>query len=167
VIWPDDGRIAVREYRQVTGCYTCEREAHLDTAADSERVWLGTHWRVAHAIGCAMPGWLVVLPRRHTTAIADHTAAEAAELGAILVASSQALHQVTGAQKTYVAQFAEAAGFAHTHFHVIPRPPDLPAEHVGPGVFWYLGRPSSEEVSPADRDELARRLRAAITAAFR
>jgi diadenosine tetraphosphate (Ap4A) HIT family hydrolase len=113
-----------------------------------------------------MPGWLVILPRRHTTAIAEHTSVEAAELGAILVASSQALHRVTGCTKTYVAQFAEAAGFSHTHFHVIPRASDLPDEHIGPDVFWYLGRPSAEEVPAADRDSLARRLRSAIAAAL-
>jgi diadenosine tetraphosphate (Ap4A) HIT family hydrolase len=156
----------VREDQHVTSCYSCEQEAHLATTTDSERVWVGTHWRVAHAIGCALPGWLVVLPRRHTTAIAAHTAVEAAELGAILVASSQALHRVTGCTKTYVAQFAEAAGFSHTHFHVIPRPADLPDEHIGPGVFWYLDRSSAEEVSPADRDALARRLRSAMADAL-
>jgi diadenosine tetraphosphate (Ap4A) HIT family hydrolase len=150
----------------VTDCYSCEQEAHLATAPESERVWVGTYWRVAHAVRCALPGWLVVLPRRHTTAIAEHTAVEAAELGAILVASSRALHRVTGCAKTYVAQFAEAAGSSHTHFHVIPRAVDLPDERIGPGVFWYLDRPSAEEISAADRDSLARRLRSAIADAL-
>lgn len=147
-------------------CYSCAQEGHLEIASQSERVWLGDHWRVAHAIGCALPGWLVVLPRRHTTTIAEHSHAEAVELGELLVATSRALQQVTGCQKTYVAQFAEATGFAHTHFHVIPRAADLPHEHAGPGVFWYLDRPASEEVSQTERDSLASRLRTAIADAL-
>ncbi|MGH3423454.1 MAG: HIT family protein [Nocardioidaceae bacterium] len=146
----------------MTDCYSCAQETRLDDAADRERVWVGEHWRIAHCIECALAGWLVVLPRRHTTNIAGHTAAEAAELGTLLVAASSALESVTGCEKTYVVQFAEAEGFAHTHFHVIPRPADLPQEHRGPGVFWYLNRPTSEQVSAADRDDLARRLRFVI-----
>jgi diadenosine tetraphosphate (Ap4A) HIT family hydrolase len=150
----------------MTDCYSCAQEADLDNAAESERVWVGEHWRVASAIGCALPGWLVVLPRRHTRTIAELDAAEAAELGVVLVATSKALQAVTGCPKTYVAQFAEAAGFAHTHFHVIPRPADLAKERMGPGVFWYLDRPTGEHVSLADRDSLARRLRQQLAAAL-
>ena len=66
----------------MTDCYSCQQESQLDTVTDCERVWVATHWRVAHAIGCALPGWLVAVPRRRTTTIAELNGVEAAELGA-------------------------------------------------------------------------------------
>ncbi|HET8599159.1 MAG TPA: hypothetical protein VFL99_02455 [Segeticoccus sp.] len=73
---------------------------------------------------------------------------------------------MTGCAKSYVAQFAEAEGFAHTHFHLIPRPADLAEDRRGPNVFGYLGVPEGEQVPAADQDELARRLRTAIAEAL-
>ncbi|HET7305143.1 MAG TPA: HIT family protein [Segeticoccus sp.] len=146
----------------MTDCYTCATENALDDAPDRERVWVGEHWRLSHAFDTALPGWLVLVPRRHVTRIAEHGRAEAAELGTLLVAASAALETVTGCTKTYVAQFAEAAGFAHTHFHVVPRPADLPEDRRGPRVFGLLGAPVPQRVSEAARDDLARRLRAVI-----
>jgi diadenosine tetraphosphate (Ap4A) HIT family hydrolase len=143
-------------------CYTCDSEAALDTAPDRERVWVGEHWRVSHAFGTALPGWLVVVPRRHTTRVAEHTPAEATELGSLLVAASAALETVTGCAKTYVAQFAEADGFSHVHFHVVPRPTELPPDRRGPAVFGYLGVPEAQEVGEDRRDQLAGELRTAI-----
>jgi diadenosine tetraphosphate (Ap4A) HIT family hydrolase len=150
----------------VTDCYSCDTEARLDSLPARERVWAGEHWRIAHAFGTSLGGWLVVLPRRHTTRIAEHTPDEAAELGALLVAASQALESVTGCAKTYVAQFAEAEGFEHVHFHVIPRPASLPDERRGPRIFGLLGVPHREAVSEADRDDLAGRLHVAIAASL-
>jgi diadenosine tetraphosphate (Ap4A) HIT family hydrolase len=147
-------------------CYSCAQEAILDTVPDAERVWVGEHWRVAHCIRCALPYWMVVLPRRHTISVAEHTAAEAAELGEVLVALSAALERVTGCPKTYVVQFAEASGFSHVHFHVVPRPAELPPERRGPGIFYYLGRPESEHLPDAERDRLARLLRPVLAEEF-
>jgi diadenosine tetraphosphate (Ap4A) HIT family hydrolase len=145
-------------------CYACDTERDLDTSPDRERVWVGEHWRIAHAVGSSLPGWLVLLPRRHTLRVAEHSPVEAAELGVLLVAASKALEQVTGCLKTYVAQFAEAEGFSHVHFHVVPRAADLPSDRLGPRVFGYLGGDESAWVGEDHRDELARALRAAITA---
>jgi diadenosine tetraphosphate (Ap4A) HIT family hydrolase len=149
-----------------TGCYPCAGEGALDDLPDRERVWVGQHWRVAHAFATALPGWLVVVPRRHTTRIAEHTAEEAAELGSLLVAASHALESVTGCAKTYVAQFAEADGYSHVHFHVVPRPPELTPDRRGPAVFGYLAGPEDDWVGERERDELSRQLRAALGGAL-
>ncbi len=63
----------------------------------------------------ALPGWLVLLPRRHVTAIHELTDAEATTQGTWQVRLSRALHAVTGCIKT----------LAHVHFHVMPRMADL------------------------------------------
>lgn len=143
-------------------CYACAAEADADRLPPREHIASDPHWRAAHAFGTALPGWLVLLPRRHVTAVHDLSDAEAATLGTWQVRLSRALREVTGCAKTYVVQFAEAEGFAHVHFHVVPRSADLPADRRGPRVFGYLGRPEEEQVSPAEADALAERLRAGL-----
>lgn len=138
-------------------CFSCRHNAIVDELPVRELIALDEHWRVAHAVGAGLAGWLVLVPRRHVTAIAELTDAEAAGLGSWQVRLSRALRDETGCVKTYVAQFAERDGFAHVHFHVVPRMPGMPAGHRGPAVFRYLR--DAEPVSERDRDDLARRLR--------
>jgi diadenosine tetraphosphate (Ap4A) HIT family hydrolase len=135
-------------------CYTCRRDAD-PAAAPHERIAADGLWRVAHAIGTGLPGWLVLVPRRHVTSIADLTDEEAAVLGTWQVRLSRALHAVTGCQKTYVAQFAEAPGFGHVHFHIMPRPADLADSLRGPRIFGLLGVPEVDEVSAGRVAEIA------------
>lgn len=139
-------------------CFSCRQEALGAGVPPRERIGVDDHWRVAHSVGSALPGWLVLLPRRRVTAIADLTDAEAAGLGLWQVRLSRALREVTGCAKTYLIQFAEQAGFAHVHFHVVPRMADLPAEHRGPGIFHYLGQPPAARVPSEEMDRLARAL---------
>ena len=101
----------------MAGCFSCDQEARFDLLPVRERISADLHWRVAHAVASALPGWLVLLPRRHVTTIADLTDAEAASLGLWQVRISRALRTVTGCTKTYLSQFAEAEGFSHVHFH--------------------------------------------------
>ncbi|MEU6390981.1 HIT family protein [Streptomyces sp. NPDC046939] len=145
-----------------SACHACAAEAGLDGLPPREHIASDPHWRLAHAFGTTLPGWLVLLPRRHVTAVHDLTDAEAATLGSWQVRVSRALRDVTGCAKTYVAQFAEAEGFAHVHFHIIPRMPDLASTQRGPRVFDHLTRPETEQVPPAQADALAKRLRARL-----
>ncbi|MFD0563374.1 HIT family protein [Kitasatospora saccharophila] len=102
-------------------CYACAREGEFERLPAYERIAVDEHWRVVHAVDCALPGWLVLLPRRHLESLAELTDAEAASLGVWQVRLARALGEVTGCRKAYVAQFGEAAGFAHVHFHLVPR----------------------------------------------
>lgn len=143
-------------------CYACSKEAEFDDLPPRECVAHDQHWRVAHAFNTAVPGWLVLLPRRHVTAVHDLTVAEASALGGWQVKLSRALRSVTGCAKTYVVQFAEAEGFAHAHFHIVPRMADLQPEHRGPGIFELLLRPEQERVTTEQADQIARSLRAQL-----
>jgi len=129
-----------------------------------ERIYLSRHWRVAHAFGTALPGWLVVLPRRHVLALDELTEAEAGDLGPLLRVVTAALRGVTGCQKTYVALFAEAEGFGHVHFHVIPRQAGLDSALRGPRVFALMGGDASRHVTDSDMDQLALQLSAVLPA---
>jgi diadenosine tetraphosphate (Ap4A) HIT family hydrolase len=83
--------------------------------------------------GCPLPGWLVVAPRRHVEALTELSPSERAELFALGGRLDQLLREVLGAQKVYLAIFAEVV--AHTHLHVIPRFADTPADLRGPRCF--------------------------------
>ncbi len=146
----------------MTDCYSCRVEAAPEPLPPRERVYDDGLWRVAHATSSALPGWLVVLPKRHVTNLAELTAAESARLGPLLQRLSAALAEVTGCVKTYVALFAEAEGFEHLHLHVVPRAPDLPDDRRGPRVFGYLAIEESQWLPEPERDRLAAAISAAV-----
>jgi diadenosine tetraphosphate (Ap4A) HIT family hydrolase len=145
-----------------SGCYTCAQENLFDQLSMRERIAFDEHWRVAHAIGTALEAWLVLVPRRRVITVAELTDAEADRLGAWQVRLSRALHRVTGCAKTYVVQFAEVDGFAHVHFHVIPRLPDLPQDRRGTAVFSYLARTQEEQVTAQRMDSVSESLQRAL-----
>jgi diadenosine tetraphosphate (Ap4A) HIT family hydrolase len=143
-------------------CYTCAQEAAGDQAPPWERIAADELWRTTHAFNSALPGWLVLVPRRHVTSIAELTDAEAASLGSWQVRLSRALRHVLGCQKTYVAQFAEGEGFSHVHFHVVPRPPDLVRELRGPRIFQLLGPEARPHVGAEQMSQIAIELAAEL-----
>jgi diadenosine tetraphosphate (Ap4A) HIT family hydrolase len=150
--------VTVEQMTLSADCYTCAQEGKAGALPPRECIAADDHWRVAHALGTGLEGWLVLLPRRHITAISELNDAEAQSLGTWQVRLSQALQQVLGCQKTYIAQFAEAEGFSHVHFHVVPRAPDLPHELRGPGIFQMM-QPDYPSVTEQRMDEIARELR--------
>ncbi|HET8680435.1 MAG TPA: HIT family protein [Micromonosporaceae bacterium] len=139
----------------VDNCYSCAQENQVESLPAWQRIDADDYWRVAHAVGTALPGWLVLVPRRHVTSVADLTDVEAAGLGLWQVRLSRALRAVTGCVKTYVAQFAEAEGFSHVHFHVVPRMADLPPELHGPKIFSLLGVTDGTQVDSDRMDGIA------------
>lgn len=138
----------------MSDCAFCSVD--VDTAPARETAHLTAYWRVT-AHRSALPGWMLLIPRRHVLSLAELDDAEVAELGPLLRAASQVHTAEFGAEKTYVMQFAE--GVPHAHFSLVPRRPDLPTDRRGAAVSAYnavdtpLGEP--------ERDELARRMRSA------
>jgi diadenosine tetraphosphate (Ap4A) HIT family hydrolase len=143
-------------------CYSCERSAILEELPDWERIVVDKHWRLAHSFNSALPGWLVAIPIRHVTALEDLTPEEAAPLGDLIYRSSRALRKVTGCQKVYVMFFAEAEGFGHVHFHLVPRMEKFTDEQKGPGVFTFLKLPEDQWVPEEERNRLAQSIRVAM-----
>lgn len=116
-------------------------------------------WHLAHAFGTSIEGWLVLVARRHVTALADLTDAESDELGILIRDVSRALRAVLDAPRTYVAQFAEHPDHRHVHVHVIPRATDQPEGLRGPRVFAALGVDEASGVPEDRRSEIAGLLR--------
>jgi diadenosine tetraphosphate (Ap4A) HIT family hydrolase len=146
---------------EIGDCLTCQLLARRDAGEAPlwDCIYRAKYWDVVHSYNTSLPGWLVLVARRHIEAIAETTEDEAIELGQLQRRVSIALQQVTGCPKTYVVQFAEAKEHPHVHFHVIPRMADLPDDKRGPKVFDYLGVPEEQRVCEAGMNELAHRIR--------
>ncbi len=147
-------------------CLTCELIARRD--AGNAPLWDQIHrtqfWDVVHSYDTALPGWLVIVARRHIAALHELTDDEALELGRLLRQVSLALQHVTGCLKTYVMQFAEAADHPHVHFHVVPRLADQPEDHRSTKVLAYLGVPAAERVSEERMNAIASELQTCLRA---
>jgi diadenosine tetraphosphate (Ap4A) HIT family hydrolase len=136
-------------------CYSCVQSA-TENLAIRENIFYGDGWRVAHSFNSSLPGWLVLVPLRHISSPDEMTAQEAAALGGLIRDGSVALKITTNCEKTYVMMYAEAEGFSHVHFHLVPRMSDLPEERRGPKIFAYL------KETPLDlttQDEVAQNIR--------
>jgi diadenosine tetraphosphate (Ap4A) HIT family hydrolase len=145
-------------------CKTCQLIAKRDSgdAPLWDSIYRTAYWDLVHSYNTALPGWLVLVARRHIATIAELTPDEAVELGRLLPIVSQALQEVVGCQKTYAVQFAEHPEHPHVHVHVIPVTADLPAEKRGPGVFGYLGVAEEERISETAMNEIATGVRKAL-----
>jgi len=154
-------RTPVSTTTDATPCLTCDlvRRRDRGDAPPWDSIVRTAHWDVVHSYNTSLPGWLVLVARRHITAIDELTDEEAAELGVLLRRASAALRQVTGCGKTYVCQFAEQAEHPHVHFHVIPRLADQPDDRRGPRVFGYLGVPDEERVGEERMNAIAAEVR--------
>ena len=84
------------------------------------------------------------------------------ELGSLLRDVSRVLKTALSCEKTYVMQFAEAAGHHHVHFHVVPQAADMPPEHRGAEVFHYLRE--GERTTDAEMNAFAASFAAALAA---
>ena len=146
-------------------CITCVNNERVGSLPPSEQIYVSDSWRVAHAFGTALPGWLVVVPNTHARALHELSSDAAAELGPLLARLSRALGDVVGCEKSYLAFFAEAEGYEHLHIHVVPRMAWFGPEQRGPKVFSLLGASAGAEIPQDERDTLALRLRDAMQAA--
>ena len=137
---------------------TCDLTARRHQGPLCENIYEDEHWRVVHAFNTSLPGWLVVVAKRHVASFAELTEAEALGFGPLLHRVSRALQEVTGAVKTYTILFAEHPDHPHVHFHVVPRMADIPADKRGKRIFDYLGVPEAETVPLTACNALAARL---------
>ena len=142
-------------------CMTCQLIARRDAGAAPlwDCIQRTQYWDIVHSYNTALPGWLVLVARRHIEALYELTPDEAAELGVLLRQVSVALRDVTGCLKTYVIQFAEAAEHPHVHFHIVPRMADQPEAYRSTRVFAYLDVSETERVSEERMNEIAARIR--------
>lgn len=150
----------------MAACHTCELTRRRDTGEAPlwDNMYRSQHWDVVHAYNTSLPGWLVLVARRHIAAVDEMTEDEALELGLLIRRVSLILKSLTGCAKTYVIQFAEAADHPHVHFHIVPRMSDQPDDRRGPLIFGYLGVPEADRVTEAEMNRIAEGVRHGLAA---
>lgn len=150
----------------ISRCQTCALVARRDRgeAPPWDAIYRSPHWDVVHSFDTSLVGWLVLVARRHMAAVDEMSDEEAVELGRLIRGVSLALKETTGCVKTYVIQFAEAAGHPHVHFHIVPRMADQPPDHRGPNIFRYLGVADEERVTEERMNDLAAQIRLILLA---
>jgi diadenosine tetraphosphate (Ap4A) HIT family hydrolase len=150
----------------MTTCKSCELIARRDegTAPLWDCIYRTPLWDVAHCYETCLPGWLVLILRRHIESLDELTDLEAVELGRMIRSTSSALKEITGCVKTYVLQFAESPNHPHVHFHIIPRMADQPENRRSTQIFGYLGVPEEERVSQEAMNAIALKVRERLLA---
>lgn len=146
----------------LSACYACDHDNEFANLPRRDHIIVERGWISAHVINCALPGWLVLLPLGHVEKLHELSAEEASALGDLRTRLSSVLVAVTSCTKTYVVLFAEAPGFTHLHSHLVPRMSAFRDAQVGVGIFDYLSRPEAKWVTAAERDDIARQVRAAL-----
>jgi diadenosine tetraphosphate (Ap4A) HIT family hydrolase len=121
-------------------------------------------WHLSHQISpVQLAGFLILQPKRHVEQVGDLTAEEAATLGPLLSAASQALNRHLEARKVYVCSFGSV--LLHVHFYLVPVRPAMPSDLTGSKLLdeVFTGRWACDDAEAADaaarvRVELAKNL---------
>ncbi len=138
-------------------CLSCLSNSGARRISPGPTIYDGTHWVVEHAYPTSLAGWLVIVARRHVEALHDLTPEEFEELARLQQMAVRALRDALGCRKEYVACFAEAEGFAHIHFHIVPRAEDLDSSLLGPRIFDLI-KPGPDMLQPQAVQEVCAEL---------
>lgn len=140
-------------------CWSCRSNRGEQRISPGPPIHVGEFWQVEHAYPTRLPGWLVIVLRRHAEALHELRPEEFGELAHVLERTVRVLHEILACEKEYVACFAEVEHFRHVHFHVVPRSADLAAELIGTRSFAMLKVAASEAVPPEEVRALCETLR--------
>jgi diadenosine tetraphosphate (Ap4A) HIT family hydrolase len=116
-------------------------------------------WHVRHAEPAGVPGWMLLITRRHVGGPAYFDDREAEDFGPTLRHLSRTLERVTGALRIYTAAMGES--HPHFHAHLVPRYATMPRDARAWSVFDLQRAVGAGELS-VDGAEVER-----ISAAYR
>ena len=128
-------------------CGVCQSLATLPNLYEDEL------WAVRHAEPAGVPGWMLLMTKRHTGGPAHFDDREAAAFGPALRHFEHVLEEVTGALRIYTAAMGES--HPHFHAHLVPRTATMPRDAKAWGVFDLQRAVGAGEV-PLDRAEVER-----------
>lgn len=91
-------------------------------------------WHLRHfGSPYGVPGWLMLITKRHVAGPWDFSDEEARSVGPTLRHLGQQLLEVTGALRVYTAWMGES--WPHFHAHLVPRYASMPKDAKAWGVF--------------------------------
>jgi diadenosine tetraphosphate (Ap4A) HIT family hydrolase len=131
-------------------CAVCNKLRARDAAVLFENeLW---HVRAADD-PCGVPGWMMLITRRHVSGPASFDDREASSFGPTLRHLQRVLLDVTGALRIYTAAMGESS--PHFHAHMVPRYAAMPKDAKAWGVF-DLQRAAAAGEFAVDSAEVAR-----------
>ena len=142
----------------VDGCFSCDvlRGAVVPPGG---MIYEETYWAVSHGLNpIALPGWLIVAPRRHCEHIAELTGEEMTAFGPLLRQTTRALTRVAQPAKIHIYSMGEVV--KHVHFYVVPRYEWMPAG--GSAVLELAFRDRRWECSATEAAAIADQVRAEL-----
>ncbi len=110
-------------------------------------------WSVRPAHPAGVPGWMLLITKRHVGGPAHFDDREAAAFGSALRRFERILEAVTGALRIYTAAMGES--HPHFHAHMVPRYKTMPGEAKAWGVFDLQRAAGAGEIA-VDAAEVAR-----------
>jgi diadenosine tetraphosphate (Ap4A) HIT family hydrolase len=141
-------------------CGMCTKLA----SADTPPVFENELWHVRPIDDpTGVPGWMMMVARRHVPGPAHFDAREVASFGPTWCHLQRVLLEVTGALRIYTAAMGESS--PHFHGHLVPRFATMPKDAKGWGVFDLERAAKAGEVTH-DPSEVAR-LKLAFAEALR
>jgi diadenosine tetraphosphate (Ap4A) HIT family hydrolase len=134
--------------------------ASLSPAAPARAIWEDDLWHVRHLDPPhGLPGWMLLLSKRHVAGPAHFSDHEARSFGPVLRHLEKTLEETTGALRIYTAALGES--WPHFHAHMVPRYRVMPKDARAWSVFDLQRAAQAGEVA-SDEGEVAR-----VVAAYR
>jgi diadenosine tetraphosphate (Ap4A) HIT family hydrolase len=113
------------------GCGICRSLSGPDAQRPlyEDELWHVRHLGAPHGL----PGWMMLIAKRHVAGPAHFTDVEAANFGPVLRHLEKKLEEVTGALRIYTAALGESS--PHFHCHMLPRYAKMPNDVKAWGAF--------------------------------
>lgn len=128
-------------------CLSCKSNIGIKRISPGIQIFESEYWIVEHAYPCSLEGWLVIVLKRHCEEFHKLSKEEFLDLSFVQSKVISTIHQYFQSEKEYIFCFAEAEGFKHIHFHVVPKTKDFDPQFTGAKVFHYLKAPKENWVS--------------------
>jgi diadenosine tetraphosphate (Ap4A) HIT family hydrolase len=148
--------------RALASCAVC---ASLTGEGRIDPLFEDDLWHVRHASApFGVPGWMMLISRRHVTGPAHFNDEEAGAFGLALRHFERILEEVTGALRIYTAAIGESSH--HFHAHMVPRYASMPKNASAWGVFDLERAAKAGEISvdPAEVIRVSEAYQAALLA---
>ncbi len=143
-------------------CWSCQNLMGTRRVARAPRIHEGKYWNIEHVPETSIEGWIVIVLRRHATALHELEDDEFHELSLLTRECSRILYSLFSSAQEYMMQFAEAEHFQHVHVHIVPRLQEWPEEFRGPRVFSALGEAAENKLSVEQMTAAADAIRNAL-----
>lgn len=110
-------------------------------------------WHLRHDDApAAVPGWLMLITRRHVQGPAHFDDLEATSFGPTVCRIERLLEEVSGALRVYTAALGES--WQHFHAHLVPRYATMPRDAKAWSVFDLQRAARAGEIPAADSGQI-------------